>query len=97
MNTMPYIPSDDRPHLDFFLDQLIPLIESAGELNYCLTRISVGYLLNNICYSNIATVIGTLNLVISEIEQRLARPYEYSKLQQNGDVPEFEKFLNEIE
>jgi len=35
-------------------------------------------------------VIGTLRLVISEIEQRLVRPYEDIKIAENGDVPEYE-------
>ncbi len=81
---MPYIPEVDRYH--------VPLprfseINTAGKLNYLLSRICSLYLKQaGVCYLTLHDVVGVLRDVATEIERRFVGPYEDSKRKQNGEV-----------
>ena len=93
---MPYIPQDDRPRYDGFIDQLADaLAEQApdrrkGHANYVVTRIlrkAWGVdVPNGESYSNYADIIGTLESVKLELYRRRVAPYEDKAIVKNGDV-----------
>ena len=61
--------------------------ENAGELNYLITKLCAGYILDRgTRYSVINDVMGVLGAVQQEFYQRTAAPYEYLKRDENGDV-----------
>lgn len=90
---MPYIKAKDREQLDSCIEAFDGEIHTVGELNYVVTRIALRLLQRmGRNYNNISNIIGTLTLVPSEINRRLVHPYEDLKIQENGDVHEFEEF-----
>ena len=62
--------------------------ESAGELNYAITRLVDDYLLRQggIRYAHLDEVIGVLECAKLELYRRLAAPYEDAKRGETGDV-----------
>lgn len=90
---MPYINSDDRKRLDPNLDYLgIECPQTAGELNYLFTKISLDYLNawqdTQSKYQNYNDVIGALEACKLEFYRRAVAPYEDKKIEENGDVYE---------
>jgi hypothetical protein len=81
---MPYIKAEDRPQFDTALSAVKP--ESAGELNYVITRILWRWYAKQPGYLNICIVIGTLVCAALEFYRRVAAPYENVKLATAGDV-----------
>jgi hypothetical protein len=81
---MPYISQRDRLRL---LDQM-EAPHSAGELNYCITRLIDGWLLqdNQLSYDRLNEAIGVLECAKLELYRRVAAPYEDTKILKNGDV-----------
>lgn len=80
---MPYIKQERR-------DALLKNghdMESAGELNYILTRIALKYLeQHSLSYKTINDIVGALEGAKMEFYRRIAVPYEQSKIRTNGDV-----------
>lgn len=63
--------------------------ESAGELNYLVTRLCVSYTKREgLKYLSICIVMGTLICAAFEYYRRMAAPYEDEKIKENGDVYE---------
>lgn len=82
---MPYIPPQDREHLDDVIADLGSHELTPGELNYVITRI----LLRNLPdprYEDYALATGVLETVKLELYRRAVVPYEDAKLRINGDV-----------
>lgn len=81
---MPYIRQEFRDRVN---RSLTP--ESAGELNYLITRTIDRYLGNPagvVKYAEINEAIGVLECAKLELYRRIAAPYEDEKRQENGDV-----------
>ena len=62
--------------------------ETAGELNYAITRLVDDYLIQkgSIRYAHLNEVIGVLECAKLELYRRVAVPYEDKKLSETGDV-----------
>ena len=78
---MPYIKTDRRIPLTMACPQ------NAGELNYALTKMVLGYIQQHgKNYQHISEVIGAFECAKLEFYRRLAAPYEDKKVAENGDV-----------
>ena len=84
---MPYIPAEKREILDPFLTQLALEVETQGELNYCI------YKLSSLLINRIGERYDTLSLCSSAMEhaklewyRRRLAPYEDQKIVQHGDI-----------
>ncbi|SRR6266550_3198464 len=93
---MPYIPSKDRPGLDYHIDRLAAEIKAthkqygydgafAGLLNYSVTRLILQVMPDR-RYWVIAIVTGVLKNIADEFYRRYAVPYEREQILKNGDV-----------
>lgn len=94
---MPYINPEARGELDSFT---LPIMETAGKLNFMLTRVCQTYLLNHESwngggdprtkwtntYQDYNDILGALEACKLEFYRRLVVPYEDEKIRQNGDV-----------
>lgn len=80
---MPYIAEEDRMRIDGGARP-----ESAGELNYAITRLVDQYLIDRggIRYAHLNEAIGVLECAKLELYRRLAAPYEDEKIAESGDV-----------
>ena len=88
---MPYISKYVREAIDPHIDPLSENIRTVGDLNYVITRLAMQYLQGvGISYGNIAGVIGTIRLTADELIRRVVNPYEDKKINENGDVAEYE-------
>lgn len=89
---MPYIKQYQRDQLDPPIALLIKALfamqtgSTAGHLNYAITRLVLGTLLNEPSYLQIATATGVLENVKQELYRRVAVPYEREKCRTNGEV-----------
>ena len=91
---MPYIPQSNRQRLDSWSEALGDNIESVGDLNYVITRLSLRLLQKQgVHYDNIAGIVGTLRLAADEMVRRLVGEYENQKIEENGDVLEYAAML----
>lgn len=64
-----------------------PETRTAGELNYEITLKLLKHLqVNKLSYQTINDILGALEGAKQEFYHRIARPYEESKIRQNGDV-----------
>jgi len=85
---MPYIAEQEKNELDWA--ERGP--ETAGELNYVLTRIIQGYIKDaegrsySFGYQKLNDAIGALEGCKLELYRRIVAPYEDKKIQENGDV-----------
>jgi hypothetical protein len=85
---MPYINENDRRELDpsSALDDT-RRAESAGELNFQITKLVIEYVEHNgLGYAAINDVLGALEGAKLEFYRRVAVPYEEFKVFANGDV-----------
>lgn len=91
---MPYIEQVFRPDIDRYVESLDSAIQTGGDLNYAVTRL-VLRLINRqgVTYTNIRAALGDLNESAEEIRRRLLAPYENSKKEKHGDVPEFMEMI----
>jgi hypothetical protein len=80
---MPYIHPRDRERLDFDHE---PDPLTAGELNYCITKLCLRFVSHGVNYRQINEVVGVLECCKLEFYRRLAAPYEDTKINENGDV-----------
>ena len=80
---MPYISQEARHRLNGG-----SLPETAGELNYAITRAVDRYLVGRgrLSYANLNEVVGVLQCVQLELYRRVAAPYEDHKIAASGDV-----------
>lgn len=80
---MPYIDSAVRTILDAGEHP-----QSAGELNYLITRMIDTYLQHKggVRYAHINEVVGVLECAKMELYRRVAAPYEDEKCDESGDV-----------
>jgi len=77
---MPYIHQDER-------DSAIHTPRSAGQLNYAITQLLVGYAeREGLCYQTINDIVGAMECCKSEFYRRVVIPYEDAKRKENGDV-----------
>lgn len=85
---MPYINEGLRHIFDNELSSLGDKIETAGDLDYCITRLCVKYLktLGGVKFENLAVIAGVLSLIQLENYKRITSPYEDKKQITNGDV-----------
>lgn len=80
---MPYISPQDRQRMD----ETTFRAETPGELNYAITQLVVDYLRRHKPnYATLNEIIGALESAKLEFYSRVVRPYEDTKIQQNGDV-----------
>lgn len=80
---MPYITAENRARIDKGGKP-----ETAGELNYAITRLVDDYLIQKggVRYRHLNEVIGALECAKLELYRRIAAPYEDQKLNESGDV-----------
>lgn len=80
---MPYIPPEARTRLE---NGGVP--ETAGELNYALTRLVDDYVIRKggVRYAHLNEVVGALECAKLELYRRVAAPYEDTKCDESGDV-----------
>lgn len=80
---MPYIAPADRRRLE---EGGKP--ETAGELNYAVTKVIDDYLVRKggLRYTHLNEVVGALECAKLELYRRLAAPYEDTKRLESGDV-----------
>lgn len=91
---MPYISQTVREAIDPHLPSLSENIHSVGDLNYVITRLALRLLeQQGVHYDNISNITGTLRLAADEMIRRLVGQYEDSKIEENGDVPEYADLL----
>ena len=81
---MPYIIPERRKALHY---TRYTTVESAGELNYEITKLLVGYVKHKgLCYQTINDILGALSGASAEFYRRVAGPYEDKAIARNGDV-----------
>lgn len=92
---MPYIKQERRERLDVSIEALIREIQASdepdGEVNYVISRIAVGALLNASVprYKDVARVIGAFQSACYEFYRRTASKIEEIAIQRNGDIKEY--------
>lgn len=75
------------PYVEDKFNVYVPHIRTAGELNYVLTRIVLGYLrTHGLRYSTINDIVGALECCKTEFARRIIGPYEDKARDRNGDV-----------
>jgi hypothetical protein len=85
---MPYIKPDLRPEFEKHIVELNP--ETAGDLNYIISRIAVEYVLKKgKKYTVLNEVLGVFSAVAHEFYRRVVAPYEDEKKKENGDIKGF--------
>jgi hypothetical protein len=81
-NFMPYVKGNDRARLDAG-----GAPETAGELNYVITKLIRRYLRRKtMSYNSLNEVLGVLESAKLEFYRRIVAEYEDIKINQNGDV-----------
>lgn len=81
---MPYVDQATRERLDTSCG---PHPQTAGELNYVLTRLCIGYLVDKkLTYALLNEVMGVMSCARAEFYRRVVVPYEQVKCDENGDV-----------
>lgn len=89
---MPYISSKDRQRFsDEGLDRLLGEIDSHGisngDLNYIYSRLAKAYIdKHGLSYNTGSDVIKAFECAKMEFYARVMRPYEDTKIKENGDV-----------
>lgn len=78
---MPYIKQETRDAL-----QKSGNIQTAGELNYVISKVCNLYFKERGDYQSINDVVGALEGAKLEFYRKLAAPYEDIKCHENGDV-----------
>lgn len=86
---MPYIKSEDRAKFENLVkDMCLSKIETAGELNYLITRLVHSFMdQKGEAYQSYNDSMGALEGAKLELYRRFIGPYEDTKVKSNGDVP----------
>lgn len=95
---MPYISKARRDFLDKQIESLTTLTTTVGELNYIFSRLAARFVLDTgkgITYDCINAVMGVFSAAQAEFYRRVAVPYEQGKIEENGDVHEYE-YINGV-
>jgi len=83
---MPYITKEARVKFEG-AKELGSKAETAGELNYLIFRVIVGYMVSKgLSYQTLNDITGVLTGVDKELYRRITQYYEDMKLIENGDV-----------
>jgi len=77
---MPYITKDAQNAL------AIRVPETAGELNWALTREVIAYIGRDYKYERLNAAIGALEACKQEFYRRIVAPYEDAAARRNGDT-----------
>lgn len=66
-------------------------VKTAGELNYAITSLLIGYIENKgyLSYALINDCLGACYGAAQEFYRRVAVPYENKKIAENGDVYDY--------
>lgn len=88
---MPYIKETSRTFVDDKIEKIIEVIETEGELCYCIYAILVRFCKkfkkdNLFCFNIIARCISAIECAKLEFYRRIVAPYEDIKIKENGDV-----------
>lgn len=82
---MPYIDESERSKFDLDIDSAAP--DTAGELNYCITRLVNNWVKKyGVSYVTLNAAIGVMESAKQEFYRRAVSPYEDKKIEENGDV-----------
>jgi hypothetical protein len=81
---MPYIPNTDRDFLD--LTAHGTRVKTAGELNFAITTLLLGFLGKSFRYQDLNDVMGALEGAKMEFYRRKVAGYEDDCIVKNGDV-----------
>ena len=84
---MPYIKKDKRAALDPHLAELARSVETEGELNYCIYKLSL-LLIERLgeSYDNYSMCSSAMEHAKLEWYRRRVGPYEDKKIVENGDI-----------
>jgi len=83
---MPYIKKNLRIKYDEIL-QMMNIPNSAGELNYFISKLCLKYLnLKGVKYQNFNEIIGVLECVKQEFYRKAVSKYEDKKERENGTI-----------
>ncbi|MGE4298666.1 MAG: hypothetical protein AB7E47_11605 [Desulfovibrionaceae bacterium] len=84
---MPYITQDRRAVFDPFLEELAREVNSGGELNYCLYKLSC-LLIDRIgpSYDKLSMCSSAMEHAKLEWYRKKLAPYEEVKIAENGDI-----------
>ena len=99
---MPYISIEEREELDEAIDVMIHAITTTklglwnphdfsiylGRINYCFSRV-ISSVMGDISYKKIAMATGVIENIKQELYRRLASKYEDKKIEENGDIVEY--------
>lgn len=86
---MPYIKLEYRPLYDGAIDELLgnlTIDHKAGELNYVISRLCIGFVKDRENYTAMNEVLGVLDAAAKEYYRRKVTPYETKMITLNGDV-----------
>lgn len=84
---MPYIKAEDRPLFDKEINVLANRIRNEGDLNYCITRLSLLMAQKwGVKYKIFNLLIGVLECAKLELYRRHVGTYEDLKIKENGEV-----------
>ncbi len=92
---MPYIKQDARDKMDCHIKGLAkfiinrPVYETAGLLNYAVTKLIVSLWSTHRNYHMGNSIVGALTCAMREFCRRHLDGYEDEKIHQNGDVQTF--------
>ena len=84
---MPYIPEKRRNVFDPLLEQLSREVQTQGELNYCIYKLSrltaqrMGY-----SYDNLSMCSSAMEHAKLEWYRKVLAPYEDEKIREHGDI-----------
>jgi Domain of unknown function (DUF6899) len=84
---MPYIKAERRKVFDAHLELCARGIESEGELNYCIYKLSA-LLIDRIgeSYDKLSMCSSAMEHAKMEWYRRKVSPYEDKKIEENGDI-----------
>jgi hypothetical protein len=88
---MPYISSEQRPELEpglrILTNDLVAGIFLPAKLNYVVCRLLNAYMeTHGVSYATIDHIQGVMIGALDEFNERVARPYEAQKIEDNGTV-----------
>lgn len=78
---MPYISAQDQEHFKELVSEIdMADIQTAGELNFLMTKLAVRYLrVNGSRYQQMNDVVGAFEGAKTEFNRRVVAPYETQK------------------